>query len=393
MLQGPKSQSPDLAYRLYDSAQPKLGLNAREVRISSTLTPWHGWCSMNPSILQAIPWKCNERRLRVTQPPTPPAFAQPRNGNIAVRFWEWLPLAPNRAVRVLAWLSVVLQLVLIGTGGAVRLTASGLGCPTWPQCQAGSFVPTPELGYHGVIEFTNRMLTFVLSVVVILVFVAVLRMRKQRRDLFVLTLLQGLSIPLQAVIGGISVLTGLNPYVVGLHFVISMLLVVLTTMLVWRVYRGQRAPRWAPVWFTAVAWVTVAFVAATVVFGILTTGSGPHAGDALTAKALSPRNGLNSSVIQDIHSIPAYITFALTLVLFAAAWIAKDKPRWKTLRRATAGLLAIELVQIIVGITQAREGLPIALVNIHLVLAGILVALMTAVVLGLRGRVAQQQAG
>jgi cytochrome c oxidase assembly protein subunit 15 len=343
---------------------------------------------MNPSILQANPWKCNERRFRVTQSPTPPVFVPTRPRSAIRRFWNWLPLAPNRAVRVLAWLSVALQLVLIGTGGAVRLTASGLGCPTWPQCEAGSFVPTPELGYHGVIEFTNRMLTFVLSVVVILVFVAVLRMRKQRRDLFVLTLLQGLSIPLQAVIGGISVLTGLNPYVVGLHFVISILLVVLTTMLVWRAFRGPRAARWAPLWFTVTGWVTAVFVAVTVVFGILTTGSGPHAGDALTAKALSPRNGLNSSVIQDIHSIPAYITFALTLVLFAAAWIAKDKPRWKTLRRATAGLLAVELVQIVVGITQAREGLPIALVNIHLVLAGILVALMTAVVLGLRGRTA-----
>jgi cytochrome c oxidase assembly protein subunit 15 len=302
------------------------------------------------------------------------------------RFWNWLPLVPNRPVRVLAWLSLILQLVLIGTGGAVRLTASGLGCPTWPQCEAGSFVPTPELGYHGVIEFTNRMLTFVLSVVVILVFIAVLRMRRERRDLFVLTLLQGLSIPLQAVIGGISVLTGLNPWVVGVHFVISTLLVMLTTMLVWRAFRGPRQARWAPQWFSIVAWVTSVFVAATVVLGILTTGSGPHAGDALTAKGLAPRNGLDSSVIQDIHSIPAYITFALTLVLFAAAWIAKDKPKWKTLRRATAGLLGIELVQIIVGITQAREGLPIVLVNIHLVLAGILVALMTAVVLGLRGR-------
>jgi cytochrome c oxidase assembly protein subunit 15 len=268
----------------------------------------------------------------------------------------------------------------------VRLTASGLGCPTWPQCEAGSFVPTPELGYHGVIEFTNRMLTFVLSVVVILVFLAVLRIRRDRRDLFVLTLLQGLSIPLQAVIGGISVLTGLNPYVVGLHYVISTALVVLTTMLVWRVYRGPKQDRWAPKWFVVTAWVNSIFVALTVVFGILTTGSGPHAGDTLGAKALSPRNGLNSSVIQDIHSIPAYITFALTLVLLAGAWIARDKSAWTTLRRATAGLFVIEVVQIIVGITQAREGLPIALVNIHLVLAAILVGLMSAVVLGVRGR-------
>jgi cytochrome c oxidase assembly protein subunit 15 len=329
---------------------------------------------MNLSIVQVWPAKCNERHQRVT-----------RLRAVSGRLLAWFPPTVSRKTRVLAWLSLALQVVLIGTGGAVRLTASGLGCPTWPNCSAGSFVPTPELGYHGVIEFTNRMMTFVLSVVVILVFIAALRIRKQRRDIFVLTLLQGLSIPLQAVIGGISVLTGLNPYVVGLHYVISTALVVLTTMLVWRVYRGPKQPRWAPSWFVVAGWATSGFVALTVVFGILTTGSGPHAGDTLGAKALSPRNGLNSSVIQDIHSIPAYITFALTLVLFVGAWIAKDKPRWTTLRRATAGLLAVELVQIIVGITQAREGLPIALVNIHLVLAAILVGAMSAVVLAQRG--------
>jgi cytochrome c oxidase assembly protein subunit 15 len=332
---------------------------------------------MNLSIVQVRPAKCNERHQRVT-----------RSRAVLERLWAWFPSTVSRKTRALAWLSLTLQVVLIGTGGAVRLTASGLGCPTWPNCSAGSFVPTPELGYHGVIEFTNRMMTFVLSVVVILVFIAALKIRKQRRDLFALTLLQGALVVVQAGIGGISVLTKLSPQVVGVHYLLSTVLVIITVMLVWRAFRGPRQPRWAPLWLTVLAWVTSVFVAATVVLGVLTTGSGPHAGDALTAKGLAPRNGLNSSVIQDIHSIPAYITFALTLVLFVAAWIAKDKPRWRTLRRATAGLLASELVQIIVGITQAREGLPIVLVNIHLVLAAILVALMAAVVLGQRGPVA-----
>jgi cytochrome c oxidase assembly protein subunit 15 len=297
----------------------------------------------------------------------------------------------NRPVKILAWLSLVLQVVLIGTGGAVRLTASGLGCPTWPNCTAGSFVPTPELGYHGVIEFANRMLTFVLSLVVILVFLAVLRMRKNRRDLFVLTLLQGLSIPFQAVLGGISVLTGLNPYVVGSHFLVSILLVVLTTVLVYRVYRGRRgSERVAPLWFTALAIATAVFVGITVVFGVLTTGSGPHAGDNSNAKALAPRNGLNPFILQEIHSIPAYITFGLTFLLLLAAWFARDKPRWRSLRRFTAALIGVELVQIIVGITQAKEGLPIALVNIHLVLAAILVAAMTAVILATRTSAKQE---
>jgi cytochrome c oxidase assembly protein subunit 15 len=292
----------------------------------------------------------------------------------------------TRPVRVLAWLSLILQIALIGTGGAVRLTASGLGCPTWPECTAGSLVNTPELGIHGVIEFSNRMLTVVLSVVVILVFLIVLRMRKSRRDLFWLTLTQGLSIPFQAVLGGITVLSGLNPYVVGLHFVVSVLLVVLTTILVFRAQYGMRGQqRVVSAWFATSAWITAVFVAITVVFGILTTGSGPHAGDNSDAKSLAPRNGLDPVTIQHVHSIPAYITFGLTVLLVVAAWLfATRVGRSRRLRVFVALLLVVEVVQIIVGVIQADEGLPIVLVNIHLVLAGLLVAAMSAVILSLR---------
>jgi heme a synthase len=318
----------------------------------------------------------------VTQTPTRPT-SLPR------RIWNWLPTTVTRPVRVLAWLSLALQVVLIGTGGAVRLTASGLGCPTWPECTAGSFVTTPELGIHGVIEFSNRMLTIVLSIVVVLVFLIVLRMRKQRRDLFVLTLVQGLSIPFQAVLGGITVLSGLNPYVVGSHFLVSVLLVILTTVLVYRAYNGKRgSERVTPIWYVALAILTSITVGLTVIFGVLTTGAGPHAGDNSNAKALAPRNGLNPVTLQDIHSIPAYITFGLTLALVITAYIVAtvrhDRPRWRCVRFYSVALLATELVQIIVGITQAKEGLPVVLVNIHLVLAAILVAAMTGLLLSLR---------
>jgi cytochrome c oxidase assembly protein subunit 15 len=318
----------------------------------------------------------------VTQTPTRPT-SLPR------RAWNWLPTTVTRPVRVLAWLSLALQIILIGTGGAVRLTASGLGCPTWPECTAGSFVTTPELGIHGIIEFSNRMLTIVLSIVVVLVFLVVLRMRKQRRDLFVLTLVQGLSIPFQAVLGGITVLSGLNPYVVGSHFLVSVLLVILTVVLVYRAYNGRRgSERVTPIWYVALAILTSITVGLTVIFGVLTTGAGPHAGDNSNAKALAPRNGLNPVTLQDIHSIPAYITFGLTLALVIAAYIVAtvthERPRWRCVRFYSVGLLAIELVQIIVGITQAKEGLPVVLVNIHLVLAAILVAAMTALLLSLR---------
>ncbi|SMQ67632.1 COX15/CtaA family protein [Agreia sp. VKM Ac-1783] len=291
------------------------------------------------------------------------------------RLIAFLPVSVGRPVRILAWLSLAFQLVLIGTGGAVRLTGSGLGCPTWPRCTDSSFVSTPEMGIHGIIEFANRMLTFVLALIVIAVFLAVVRYWRERRDLFVLTLLQGLSIPLQAVIGGITVLTGLNPFIVGVHFVISILLVVNATILVYRVYRGPRGARRAvPLWYLIVAHIASLFVAITVVVGILTTGSGPHAGDEKT-----PRNGLDAELLQHFHSWPAYVLVGLTLVLVVAAWVLKlDVRRW------VLTLLAVEAVQVAVGLAQARLGLPPLLVGIHMVLAGLLVAAMTTVVLSLR---------
>ncbi len=306
--------------------------------------------------------------------------------DILNRPWRWLPRSVDRRVRTIAWLSLMLQVVLIGTGGAVRLTASGLGCPTWPQCTAGSFVNTPEMGAHGIIEFANRMLTFVLAIVVILAFLFVVRFRRTRPDLFGLTLAQGLSIPFQAVLGGITVLTGLNPYVVGAHFAVSVVLVVLTTVLVWRVYRGRAtspdaAPAGAvPRWYRGLAWATAVVAGITVLMGILTTGSGPHAGDNSHPDKPAPRNGLDPQLLQHVHSWPAYATLALTIALLIAVLVLHARGA----RPFVVGLLAIEVVQVFVGVTQARFGLPEVLVGIHMVLAGCLVAAVSAVVLAAR---------
>lgn len=281
----------------------------------------------------------------------------------------------DRRVRALAWVSLAVNIVIVGTGGLVRLTGSGLGCPTWPQCTDGSFVATPEMGVHGAIEFGNRLLTFVLVVVAILTFLAVLRIRRERRDLFVIALLLGLGIPLQAVVGGISVLTQLNPYVVGLHFVISTLMVALATVLVWRVYRGNAARvAAAPLPFRIGVHVMTALVLVTVLVGILTTGSGPHAGD-----ADAPRNGLDSELLQHIHSWPAYTLFGLTILLLVVAAV-----RGLPSRTWLAALLTVELVQIAVGLAQARLGLPPFLVGAHMLLACLLVSAATATVLSLK---------
>ncbi len=298
---------------------------------------------------------------------------------VAGRFIQWLPSEVDRRVRVAAWLSLAFQLALIATGGAVRLTASGLGCPTWPQCTDGSFVNTPEMGIHGFIEFGNRLLTFVLAAITIAAFLSVVRFRRQRRDLFWLTLVQGLSIPFQAVLGGITVLTGLNPYVVGAHFAVSIVLVSVTTTLVWRVYRGPRGlALLVPRSVMMLGRITAVFVAITVAVGILTTGSGPHAGDNSNPDKPAPRNGLDPVLLQHVHSWPAYVTVGLSVVLAIVIL------RFPVERRWVIALVAVEAVQMLVGLTQARLGLPELLVGIHMVLAGALVAVMTAVLLSLR---------
>lgn len=296
------------------------------------------------------------------------------------RIIAWLPDRVDVRLKVIAWIYLVGQIVLIGTGGLVRLTSSGLGCPTWPKCTADSLVNTPEMGIHGVIEFGNRLLGVLLGIVAIVAFLAILRLRKERPDLFWLTLLAGLGIPAQAVIGGLSVLTDLNPYVVGLHFVVSIVLVALCTTFLFRLYTapGPRM-RAVPAWFAVVTHITSFVVAVTILVGILTTGSGPHAGD-----AKAPRNDLNPEILQHVHAIPAYVTFALTLVLVIASLRFTATP----VRRFAALLLVVELVQIAVGLIQANTGLPGILVGVHMMLAASLAAAMTAVVLSLKAPVA-----
>lgn len=287
-----------------------------------------------------------------------------------------LPDTVDRRVRITAVLSLVSQILIVGTGGAVRLTGSGLGCPTWPRCTDGSFVATPEMGIHGAIEFGNRLLTFVLIAIAIAMFLFVVRQRRTRPELFALALGLGLGIPAQGVVGGITVLTNLNPYVVGLHFVVSAVLVALATVLVYRVFAGPRGPRLAlPTWYRAVAYAAAALVSLTILVGIVTTGSGPHAGDGGAA-----RNGLNSELLQHVHSWPAYATLVATIVLVLGAW----RLRQGRLLRLALVLLGIEAAQIVVGLTQARLGLPEVLVGIHMVLAVCLGGSMTAVVLALR---------
>ncbi|PJJ72216.1 cytochrome c oxidase assembly protein subunit 15 [Diaminobutyricimonas aerilata] len=300
----------------------------------------------------------------------------PEQRTLLRRLHDRLPTTVDRRVRIAAWASLVAQIAIVGTGGAVRLTGSGLGCPTWPRCTVDSFVATPEMGIHGVIEFGNRLLTFVLVAIAIVTFLFVLRLRRDRPELFGLALALGLGIPFQGVLGGLTVLSNLNPWIVGLHFIPSVVLVSLATVLVYRVMQGPRGDTaTAPRWYIVLAHVASALVAITVLVGILTTGSGPHAGDHGAA-----RNGLDSALLQHVHSWPAYAAFAAVALLVLASL----PGRIRTPRPFVLGLLGVMLVQIVVGVTQARLGLPELLVGMHMVLAVCTVSLTTASVLSLR---------
>jgi cytochrome c oxidase assembly protein subunit 15 len=300
--------------------------------------------------------------------------------------WKWLPTRIDVRVRVAAWASLVSQILIIGTGGAVRLTGSGLGCPTWPRCTEDSFVTTPEMGFHGIIEFGNRLLTFVLIIIAIVMFLFVVKMRKERPELFRLSLVLGFGIPGQAVLGGITVLTNLNPYVVGLHYLLSAVLVGLAAVLLFRVRVGPRTDQWGvpgPVRLLSATLFGV--LALSIVMGILTTGSGPHAGDGGAA-----RNGLDSWLLQHLHAWPSYVVAGLGATLMILSWaIGIGGPRF---RATSTAFMALVLAQIGVGLYQARNGLPELFVGIHMVLAAVLVAIAASLLLAQRAQPATTEA-
>lgn len=269
-------------------------------------------------------------------------------------------------LRVFAWASLCSEILIVATGGAVRLTASGLGCPTWPTCTAESLITVPEMGIHGIIEFSNRLLTFVLLAVAAVFFLVALRVRGERKVLSTsIWLIAGIF--LQAIVGGITVLMKLNPWVVGLHFVISAAMVGIASLQIWRVYEpavteSTRRER-------TISSALLVFGSMAILIGIVVTGSGPHAGD-----ALAPRNGLDSELWQHIHSYPAYIALGLVAIQLG---IVRKRDVDGFASRLTFWTLVILATQAAVGVAQARLGLPVPLVLLHIGLASTAACLLT----------------
>ena len=270
------------------------------------------------------------------------------------------PLGTRLWLLRLGWASLVANVVLVLTGGAVRLSGSGLGCPTWPHCDNGSFVPQAALGIHGAIEFTNRMLTFVLTIVAILTFISA--WQSARKELRWLAFWLAMFIPAQAVIGGISVRTHLNPWVVSLHLMSSMVIIALAVAYIVRIDRPLPKP-------SAIRWAQFVAAFAVLYLGTVVTGAGPHAGDA-GRDAAKYRNGFSPLQTAQLHTDFVFLLVGLTLALLIA-------------RRSNAvmALFAAELTNAAIGFVQYFSHLPVVLVGFHMLGAALVAATSSWVLL------------
>ena len=293
------------------------------------------------------------------------------------------PAQPDR--RVPRWVAsvlvanVVAQVGIVVTGGLVRLTGSGLGCPTWPQCAPGSYTPTVEQaeGFHKFIEFGNRLLTFVLAVVAVAALYAAIR-HLRRRHLVVAAALVLVGVVLQAVIGGITVLTGLHPVTVSLHFMVSAALIAAASYL-WFARHEPALPRrpLVPGVVLTLGWATSAVAVVVLTLGTIVTGSGPHSGDADTPA----RYGFDPRAASWLHADAVMLFVGLVVGTWVAvrltAAVAAAATAWRD-------VVLVTLAQGVVGYVQYFSGLPEVLVLAHMFGASVLVVAMTRGVLALR---------
>jgi len=258
-------------------------------------------------------------------------------------------------------LLVFFQIAIVVTGGAVRLTGSGLGCPTWPECTPGSYTPVPhqaEGQLHAWIEFGNRLLTFVLLVCALIAVVIAIRVSKNavmKNRVRFLAALQVLGIFGQGVLGGITVLTDLNPIPVAGHFLLSMFLISGAISLRYEIVGivKRKADGIVATLMPVLIWLTLLVLIA----GTIVTGSGPHAGDE-NAK----RFGFDTRVVSWIHADLVIALIVLTLVLWLITRVSENK----VIHRYLSIFLSISLSQGLVGYIQYFTGLPEVIVAAHL---------------------------
>jgi cytochrome c oxidase assembly protein subunit 15 len=267
--------------------------------------------------------------------------------------------ASEIATRVLAPASGLLlfaQAAIVVTGGAVRLTGSGLGCPTWPECTPGSYTPKPYQVEEQVkvwIEFGNRLLTFVLVLIAITVLISVLA--SGRKDLRGLALGQVLGIFGQGVLGGITVLTGLHPATVAAHFLLSIILIAgATSLRARRHFPSEKQESLPLVRRIALTHIITTFLV--IALGTIVTGTGPHAGDATTQ-----RFPFDLRTVAWLHADAVIALFGITFGLYVVHGVSSST------KRRLKIFLVIALGQGVIGYVQWFSDLPELLVGLHLV--------------------------
>ncbi len=275
-----------------------------------------------------------------------------------------------RWIRAIFVGNLVAQSAIIVTGAVVRLTGSGLGCPTWPQCVEGSYTPTArqEEAFHKYIEFGNRLLTFVVVIIALAVLVAVLmnaRSRKrsvipQRPAIIILAIIPFIGTAVQAVLGGVTVLTGLDPLIVSAHFLLSMVLVTAAVALVARSgdLGDQPVIHLTPKPVRFLTWLLVSVAALVVVLGVITTGSGPHSGDAQSEARFS----FDPQTVSWLHADTVFLFIGLLIGLIVSLMLFNSTG---SMRKRTLLLIALTLTQGGIGYIQYFTGLPSALVAVH----------------------------
>ena len=286
-------------------------------------------------------------------------------GRFFLRLVDVLPLPSVRTQRLIAAAVLISQALISVTGSVVRVTASGLGCPTWPQCFPGSFTPVPHAEVpivHQAVEFGNRLITFAVVITAALAVLAVTRARRRREILFYAWLMPASTV-LQAVIGGITVLTGLLWWTVAIHLLVSMAMVWLATLLYVKIGEPDDGvpTEVVPKPLRQLTVVSALALSATLVTGTLVTGAGPHAGDKSPERTI-PRLEVEIVTLAHAHAtlLVAYLSL---LVGLGAGLLAVRAPH--SVRRPLMVLIALVAAQALVGLVQYHTGVPAVLVAVH----------------------------
>ncbi|MEU9847782.1 COX15/CtaA family protein [Streptomyces sp. NPDC047985] len=291
---------------------------------------------------------------------------------------RWTPT--DRIVRRAALSAVLMSVLIVVTGGAVRLTGSGLGCPTWPKCTEDSLTATSEMGLHGVIEFGNRLLTYVLCAAVGWAIIAARSAKPWRRSLTRLGWAQFWVVMGNAVLGGIVVLVGLNPYTVAAHFLLTTALLTVALVMWQRIGEGDEAPR--PLVGKAVSqltWLLVVAAGLLIAVGTVVTGAGRHAGDSSDV----PRIPVDWQMVAQLHADLAWVVVALTVALWFVLK-AVDAPAGP--RNRARDLFLVLLGQGVIGYVQYFMDTPEILVGLHMLGSCLVWIAVVRVLLSLRER-------